>query len=37
MLLVPISIIWTVLTIFSLCTLALTGLIITLALRGGLF
>jgi len=33
MLLVPMSIVWTVLTVFSLCTLALTALVILVVLR----
>jgi hypothetical protein len=37
MLLVPASIVWTVLTVFFLCVLALTGLIVAAVLRGQLF
>jgi hypothetical protein len=37
MLLVPASIVWTVLTVFLLCVLALTGLIVAAVLRGQLF
>ena len=37
MLLVPASIVWTVLTIFLLCLLALTGLAVAAVLRGQLF